>query len=331
MTPSSPSTTTLTARSPEDLLAASAVVLGFWPTDSVVMLTFDATHPFHARVDLPDDVGAMAELAATLARPAAHHHVGRVVLLVYSRDAALAEAAWAALRLEFARLGIAVVEALRVGDSCWHPLLEPGAPGVEIDAGSLAAHPFLAQAVVDGRVLRDSRDDLAASIAPDVVAVARIAGLVRSEATDESLLAEPAVQLAEGSWVHAAISRHLSSDPSDPMSDADVARLLTSMRSLQVRDAAWAALTRDHARRGAALFADIVRRAPDDLLPAAAALLAWAAWQSGDGALAWCALDRCERVDPHYGLAGLIAEALERAVPPTVMSDGFDWKEGLAG
>ena len=30
------------------------VVLGFTPTDSLVMLTFGAASPFHARVDLPD-------------------------------------------------------------------------------------------------------------------------------------------------------------------------------------------------------------------------------------------------------------------------------------
>ncbi|MDO9397739.1 MAG: DUF4192 family protein, partial [Herbiconiux sp.] len=88
---------------------------------------------------------------------------------------------------------------------------------------------------------------------------------------------------------------------------------------------------RARARPAAAFFTDVARRAPDDLLPAAAALLAWAAWQAGDGALAWCALDRCEQADPGYGLAALLAEALERAVPPSVMAEGFDWKEGLDG
>ena len=46
-------TTTLTARGPEDLLAAVPVVLGFHPQDSLVMLTFGAVRSFHARVDLP--------------------------------------------------------------------------------------------------------------------------------------------------------------------------------------------------------------------------------------------------------------------------------------
>ncbi len=46
--------TTLTARTPEDLLAVVRVVLGFEPADSIVMLTLGARHPCHARVDLPD-------------------------------------------------------------------------------------------------------------------------------------------------------------------------------------------------------------------------------------------------------------------------------------
>ena len=53
-------TTTLTARTPEDVLAVVPVVLGFEPTESMVMLTFGSDPPFHARVDLPDradDVG----------------------------------------------------------------------------------------------------------------------------------------------------------------------------------------------------------------------------------------------------------------------------------
>ncbi len=79
------------------------------------MLTFGAEHPFHARVDLPDDVAAMPELAAMLCDPAAHHRVDRVVLLLYADDEALAEAAWHALRAAFDAHRIAVVEALRVG------------------------------------------------------------------------------------------------------------------------------------------------------------------------------------------------------------------------
>ena len=40
------------------------------------------------------------------------------------------------------------------------------------------------------------------------------------------------------------------------------------------------------------------------------------AWQAGQGALAWCALDRCADVDEGYPLALLVGRALAEALPP---------------
>jgi hypothetical protein len=37
----------------------------------------------------------------------------------------------------------------------------------------------------------------------------------------------------------------------------------------------------------------------------------------GNGALAWCAVDRARQADPDQPLAALVADALEGAVPPT--------------
>jgi hypothetical protein len=53
-------------------------------------------------------------------------------------------------------------------------------------------------------------------------------------------------------------------------------------------------------------------------VPGAASVLALAAWLSGDGALAWCAVDRCREVDPHHSLARLVADLLEHATNPQV-------------
>ena len=43
----------MTFRTTEDVLAAVPVLLGFEPSESVVMLTFGGRETFHARVDLP--------------------------------------------------------------------------------------------------------------------------------------------------------------------------------------------------------------------------------------------------------------------------------------
>src|SRR3954470_2495078 len=77
-------TTTLTARGPADLLAAVPVVLGFRPRDSLVMLTFDAVHSFHARVDLPppdEAAESLPELVDGLLAPALSQRVRRVVFV----------------------------------------------------------------------------------------------------------------------------------------------------------------------------------------------------------------------------------------------------------
>ncbi|WP_139980931.1 DUF4192 domain-containing protein [Nocardioides litoris] len=335
--PGAPVRPAMTARSPEDLVAAGVVVLGFWPTESVVMMTLDADHSFHARVDLPPAPTDLPAVAALLVEPAVHHHTTRVVLLVHTSDRVRARAAWRALRTAFRGAGVDVVTALHVGDDRWWSLTGGGPGGVSgdtegtpLDRDRLAAHPFLAQAVVDGRVVQPSRAALAAGLEPDPVAVARVAALAaRLPTRSAEVLASVAVQADEGAWTHALVDRHLA-DPARPApSDAEAARLLGGMASLRVRDAAWAAITRDRAPVATAFFTDLLRRAPEHLRAAPATLTAWSAWQAGDGALAWCALERCEAVDPDYGLAALLTDALERAVPPTVWAGGFDWREGL--
>jgi hypothetical protein len=60
-----------------------------------------------------------------------------------------------------------------------------------------------------------------------------------------------------------------------------------------------------------------VQRSPEDLVGAPAAVLGLAAWLAGNGALAWCALDRCTERDPENSLADLVGQLLSRAVPPS--------------
>ena len=54
------------------------------------------------------------------------------------------------------------------------------------------------------------------------------------------------------------------------------------------------------------------------MLAPVASVLAFLAWLSGDGALAWCALDRAAEGDPPCTLADAVTEALDLALPPDV-------------
>jgi Domain of unknown function (DUF4192) len=76
-------------------------------------------------------------------------------------------------------------------------------------------------------------------------------------------------------------------------------------------------MSHDDAARHVDLWRDVVRRVPVELRAPAAALLGFAAWLSGNGALAWCAVDRAQEAQPGYGLAGLLTQALAGAVPPS--------------
>jgi hypothetical protein len=319
MTPAGPPTV-LTARSPEDLLAVVRVVLGFEPADSAVMLTVGARHPCHARIDLPDDhrdEAALTGLAEALLRPAAGHGARSAVLVLFTDDHRLARRVARSVSSRFASAGVDCVEAVRAHDGRWHPLSGrtsgSGATAVGVPY-DVSAHPFVAAAVLEGRVIHGSRDELAATLASDRAAVALV-----EAARPAGTAADPG---ADAAWVSATVSAHVAAGTvPDPV---QAARLLAAITVPEVRDAAWAGARRAEARRHVELWSGLVRQSPPDLLPHAAGVLAFMAWLAGDGALAWCGVDRAREEDPGHSLAGLVAELLEGVVPPDVWEQRTD-------
>ena len=316
-TPTTP--TTLVARNPQDVLAVVPLVLGFVPHDSVVMLTFGARSAFHARIDLPapEEVDDAVE---ALLEPARRHRVRRVVFVLYTDDAGLGARTGTALTRAFEDAGVEVVEALRADGHRWFPLL-PGRRGVPEDGVpyDVSAHPFAAQAVVDGLVTLGSRDELAATLARDPV---------RAGAVSAAAAGRPPVVgqvAAEAAWVRSTVGGHV--EAGTPADDEEAARLLADLRHLALRDVAWSLMGRHNARDHVGFWTDLVRRSPVELLPAPAALLGFAAWLAGHGALAWCAVDACVEAAPAYGLADILSQLLAHAVPPSE----WDHEAGWAG
>jgi hypothetical protein len=300
--PSSPAprATRLTARTPEDVLAAVPVVLGFEPHESVAMLTFGGKETFHARVDLPPPEEAH-EAVRQLLDPALLHGVTRVLFVVYADDGPAARTMLGRLRRAFGRAGIEVVEALRVHDGRWFAPDRPGAPsdGVPFD---VSGHRFRAQAVVDGIVVHGSREELESALRPSPGAVSGVARALRRA------VPSPPEELAD--LVDARLE-------AGRFTDVELARVLLGLLEAAGRDAAWAAMSRETATHHLRLWTDAVQRTPDDLVAAPAAVLALAAWLAGHGALAWCAVDRCQAADPGNTLARLVADMLTRAVSPS--------------
>ncbi len=298
---------TLTAKSPEDVLAMVPVVLGFTPTDSLVMLTFGAASPFHARVDLPDRPREVREVVASLLEPVARHGVSRVLLVGYADDLDRVERVTGEVRDAFERAGVEVLGRLVAdGARWWHLPREDDEPGTAYD---VSAHPFAAEAVWRGFVTHGTRTDLAATMALDPAAVAE------TERALAGVVAHGASGAAEAAWAAGLVRQCVATGSPPPA--AALARLLAGMTDVTIRDAAWFTLGGSGAEAHVAFWTDVVRRCPPSHVPAPASVLGFAAWISGQGALAWCAVDRAREAAPDYPLAGLLAEVLTSAMPPS--------------
>lgn len=309
-TPDAPTPATFRARCTDDLVAMAPIAIGFHPERSIVMLTFGGPRPFHARVDLPVDTDDVGPVVSTLLAPARKHRVERAAFLLYGDDDPVVLPAASALHDAFRAAGVDVVDVVRVDSDHWYALL-PGHPppdyaGVPCDP---ATHPFAARAVVAGHVTLSSREEVNDSLAPDPDGVRRVRALVGA-GSPRALQPARAVAVVERCVAAAT-----------PCDDVEAVGLALAVHDGTVRDCVWGGLDRSRAPAHVDFWRDLVRRLPDELVAAPAAVLGFCAWLSGDGALAWCAVDRARDVQPGHSLAQLVDELLTTATPPSAWAD----------
>ena len=115
--------------------------------------------------------------------------------------------------------------------------------------------------------------------------------------------------------VQRAIRRYRSGGSIDSIEH--LAWLAVLVADLRVRDDAWARMDPAHGADHCRLWTDIVRCAAVEFVPAPASLLAFTAWQAGNGALAVMAIERALAADPDYSMAHLLDSAIQAALPPS--------------
>lgn len=302
-----------TLRTPEDLLALVPTLFGFGPTESLVVIGIGGDPGVHARVDLPTGAEAAGQAAESFVTALSRVGCGRVCLVAYAVDSSAAREALATVAALLDDAGVRVEVGMRTDGARYALLFADGAEGVEVPY-DVAGHPLTAEAVYDGRVLHHDREELAATLDADPAAVAAV------ETAAHRYLDRLGVRRdgdAEVRWTSRTVRKHLA-DGTVP-GTTESGRLLVAMSvDLRARDALWVETDRESAAAVVGLARHLTCSAPADLRAAPAALLAFAAWLSGDGALAWCALDVCQQVRPDYSMAALVAHALEKGLPPTV-------------
>ena len=308
-TPTSP---TFRIRTEADVLALVPYTLGFHPLDSLVLVTIDEQkRPFQARIDLPDDVDAMDDVAEHLAFAAVRNGAERALVIAYTDDECLGQAAAVALETVLERLGVPTVMMIRADGSRWFPLGDAAEGDQDGRPYDVRGHELSSRAVLDGKVTFRDRAELADSLAAvDPETVEEV------EAAHEALAPVPVGQelLLESLWLMEQVRSHVAEArvPDVPTT----ARMLRALGHRDVRDLVWCDVTRSNAPAHVTLWREVVRRSPEPLVAPAAGLLAFASWLAGDGALAWCAVDRCLCADPDHVLGQLVGEALTSAVPP---------------
>lgn len=294
------------ARGPEDLIALAPTVLRFEPEDSVVVMTFGRPgRSFHARIGLPRSGRDQDEVAATILAAMKGNHLRESAILIYSDDRQVATAQARKLNRRLRNGGIRVADVLLVSGDRYFRILRGDEVGTSFD---ISSHPFTVRRVLDGVVVHKSRADLAATLQPAPDAEQGWAATIEQV---EHWSEQRADAFSETQWLRSAVGDAVSSGA---FPDDDLPRLLADLTVPDLSDVAWAEITRADADAHVILWREVVRRAPDDYVGGPACLLAFAAWLAGDGALAWCGLDRCGPAEPP--MARLLAELLEGAVPP---------------
>ena len=305
----------------------SLVVIGVTPPRDRIRVTL--------RYDLPDppEAGLVAEIAAHAVAVLSAQHLTAAVVVGYGPEPLVApvarelrEAAWQA--------GIDVREFLRVQDGrywsyvCGNEACCPAA-GVPFDAVD-PADPSEAAALarVGGPVLA-SRAAVAARVAPlgGIAAESMRQATRRAERHIAQLLAKVRKSARLGAARHMIAAEGLAAvgamiaryrDGGRFTTDDEIARISVALRDLRVRDDAWARMDPAHAPAHQRLWIDVVRRAQPRYVAAPAALLAFVAWQSGDGALANVALDRALSDDSRYSMALLLRQVITAGAPPSL-------------
>jgi Domain of unknown function (DUF4192) len=318
--------------SPADILAAVPPLFGFHPAQSLVVIGAGGRRDrlrLGFRYDLPDppDATAARQITGHAVAVLAKRKATTVIAVGYG-PGRLVTPLIDLLATAAGENGLAVRELLRVEDGrYWSYLCRDvnccPAEGVPFDSRS---HPVTAVMSAAGLPAYPDREALARTIGPltGERATARDQAVQRA-CSRVATLAEQAVGrggsplrlvITEGRRaVRDAIARYRDGGA---ITDGDLlAWLVVSLAHLPVRDDAWARMEPGHRHAHLRLWKDLVRTAADAWVPAPAALLAFTAWQSGDGALASVAIDRALACDPDYSMALLLREILDAGVPPS--------------
>ncbi len=300
----------------------SLVVLGIGGPHARIRLAF--------RYDLPDppDEALASDIAAHAATVLDRERLDLAIVVGYGPGqpvTAVVDVISPALR----EAGIELQDVLRVHDGRYWSYLcaDPRCCPPQGRPYDPAGHPAAAALAAAGLGARASRAELAGTLARTPESIEPMTQSVERARDRGVQLIEQTLTVTGGSdplqsladagrrSVRQAVTLYRrGGELTDP---DEIAWLGFTLVDLRVRDDAWARMDPAYNEAHQRLWTHLIRHLPAEFVPAPAALLAFTAWQSGDGALASIAVERALEAEPEYSMALLIADALHAGLPPS--------------
>lgn len=325
--------TRLKISGPDGLLAVVPAMLGFHPTNSLVLMCLNGQRhrvgPV-VRVDLP--TGRDRNLTEQLTMHALNH-AEEVVVITYQEDRRRPQLLTDVLA-ELRRAGVEVMAAFSVRDGRARPALtrseersHRGFPVPGPDDPQVTA--LAAARVMAGRVILADREELRRSIAAptgdrlrevehhiDDAAAGRlpVAAGRRSHPTSEPGRRRH-LRSVDRPW---ALTEHALVQVADTgdVSAETAAALAVEMTDIAVRDEVLSQAVVQIDRPWLPMLIACARWTPPALAASVCAVLAAVAYRHGDGALAQVAVDRCLEAEPEHRLAHLMVGIMCAGIRP---------------
>jgi len=307
-------------KTPHDLLAAVPFLIGYHPSDSLVLISVKSDALEMAmRIDFPINppTGAYQLLAGHLQRDDAE---AALIVAYEPKDNRSGEEVLANVAAAISDLEIPIRELMLVRDGRWRSMLCDDlscCPPEGNEITDFRNSRITAEQVANGKVLPflDS-EGLTHSIAPTIFARdinwnAQVIGFrIDPDANNLNELqrdgAESVLLLADF-YVQQGFCK-----------DYDlIARVLGRLTDVQVRDFALGCHTDQTLNAYWTMWRDLLRIAPPKFVAPVASLFAAIAYENGEGAFAHRALDRAIEDDPEYSLSRLLRRVFSSGWPPS--------------
>ena len=312
-----------TVKTPHDLLAAVPFLIGYHPTNSLVIISVkDDVLEMAMRIDFPNNPSteAFQLLATHLKRDQAE---AALIVAYEPTDSNKGESVLREIAEVIAKTDIPIRELMLVREGRWRSLLchdqsccpLAGNPIEDFQNSRIAA-----EQVANGKLLPfpDSAG-LTHSIAPIALAKdlnwnAKVVGF-RVNPEDEELNAK---QRDGADCVLLLADFYIQKIQMSKFQDYDLmARVLGRLSDVQVRDFALGCHNEETYFAYWSMWRDLLLIAPPKFVAPVACLFAALAYENGEGALAQRSLDRALEDDPEYSLARLLRRVFSSGWPPS--------------